>query len=229
MYSENDLKKMHGKDYVKSFERGQSKFRLERLINGIDLKSNFKVADFACGNGMLLPLVANKVCEYTGIDFSEEFIQAAEKRKKSLSIQNAKFFCIDILDFCTKNPNIYDVAFAMDFSEHVYDKDWLRILKAIRKSLKPGGKLYIHTPNSEFFIERMKARDFILKQFQEHIAVRSPTENCDILEEAGFNISRVEIISHYNILKLLHPLSFIPLVGKLFKARIFIEATTDLA
>ena len=63
------------------------------------------------------------------------------------------------LRFRNKNIRKFDLGFAMDFSEHVYDKQWIEILKSIRKSMKPDGKLYLHTPNFDFFLEKMKDRN----------------------------------------------------------------------
>ncbi len=165
MLTENELKKLYGKQYVESFEKNQSQSRLERLIDSIKLEPEYKVVDFGCGNGMLLPFLTNKVKMYTGVDFSKEFIDLANQKKKQMLISNAEFICSDILKFCQKNNDCYDVAFALDFSEHVYDKDWLAILTAIKGSLKPGGRLYIHTPNADFFLEKMKRHNFIVSRF----------------------------------------------------------------
>ncbi len=228
MLTENELKKLHGKQYVESFEKNQSQFRVERLVDSIRLEPKYRVVDFGCGNGMLLPFLANKVKMYTGVDFSEEFISLANRKKEQLSISNAEFICSDILKFCKENNNRYDVAFAFDFSEHIYDKDWLAILTAIKESLKPGGRLYMHTPNADFFLEKMKRHNFIVKQFPEHIAVRNPEENAVLLKKAGFKIKQMDLIPHYNTLKILHFFSFIPFLGKFFKARIFIEAIVPL-
>lgn len=224
MLSKQQLKDLHGEEYVEFFENEQSKFRLERLITSVPLSSTFRVADFGCGNGMLFPLLSGKVDSYTGVDFSEDFIAAA-KRKKYQSDTKSEFICEDILDFCSENLKAYDLAFAMDFSEHVYDEEWIAILKAINSSLKDGGKLYMHTPNAEFFLEIMKKHNFIVKQFPEHVAVRSVNENLHLLEKSEFRVTNINLIPHYNILRILHPISFIPVIGKFFKARIFIEAT----
>jgi len=159
----------------------------------------YSVIDFACGNGMLMPFIAPKVKSYTGVDFSDAFIKAANEKKKQSSIHNAKFVCSDITEFCLRNPKSFDVGFAMDFSEHVYDEEWLQILRGIKSSIKPNGKLYLHTPNAEFFLEKMKSKNFIVKQFPEHIAVRTPEHNASILREAGFNVEHIWLIPHYNI------------------------------
>ncbi|MCW8965314.1 MAG: class I SAM-dependent methyltransferase [Candidatus Pacearchaeota archaeon] len=226
MLSNEELKQIYGEAYVESFKNKPLQ-RLIRILDYIKVERTSTVVDFACGNAMLMELIAPKVKSYTGVDFSDSFIKASNIKKESLSINNAEFFCSDINEFCQHHPNFFDVGFAMDFSEHVYDAEWLQILKNIRTSLKKNGKLYLHTPNAEFFLEKMKSKNLVVKQLHGHIAVRTPEHNATLLREAGFNITHTWLISHYNnALKIVHPLSFLPVIGKFFKARILIEATT---
>ncbi len=227
MKTPEELKRLHGQQYVDNYVKKQSPYRLERLLRHMNLNKNQDVADFACGNGIMMELVAPCVKSYTGVDFSEEFIAAANRRKKTLAISNADFVNSSIEDYCGENPGKFDVCFAMDFSEHVYDQEWISILRHIRKSLKKHGSLYLHTPNGDFFLEIMKNHDFIIKQYPQHIAVRSLEENERLLIEAGFSISNIKLIPHYNILRIIHFLSHAPFFGKYFEARIFIEATPD--
>lgn len=224
MKSKTELKALHGKKYVESYKR-KSPLRLERLVKYVRIDRTFNVADFACGNSMLMEIISPKVKSYTGIDFSDPFIEAANEKKERLSIKNATFVCADINDFCQYNEKNFDVGFAMDFSEHVYDQEWSKILRSIRMSLKDNGKLYLHTPNAEFFLEKMKSKDFLVKQFPEHIAVRTIEHNIVMLKDAGFNVVQVHFVPHYNILRVVHPLSYFPFFGKYFRARIFIEAS----
>ena len=112
----------------------------------------------------------------------------------------------------------------MDVSEHVPDDEWRDALRSIRRALKPGGVLYLHTPNADFFLEMMKERNFIFRQFPVHIAVRDTADNTALLVDAGFEIRRVDLLPHYNVLRYLHPLSALPIVGKYLAARIFIRA-----
>lgn len=227
MKTPEELKRLHGQQYVDNYVAKQSPYRLERLLNYMNLNKSQDVADFACGNGIMMEVVAHCVKSYTGVDFSKEFIAAASRRKETLSITNADFVNSSIEDYCNANSGKFDVCFTMDFSEHVYDKEWISILQHIRKSLKERGVLYLHTPNGDFFLEIIKKRNFIIKQYPQHIAVRSPEENRQLLVEAGFSIKKMELIPHYNFLRALHFLSYFPFFGKHFKARIFIEATPD--
>jgi 2-polyprenyl-3-methyl-5-hydroxy-6-metoxy-1,4-benzoquinol methylase len=173
---------------------------------------------------MLMELIAPKVKSYIGVDFSEPFIDAANTKKEELSIENAEFVCSDINVFCNDHHNTFDIAFAMDISEHVYDSDWKQILISIRRSLKPNAKLYLHTPNADFFLEKMKNKNFLVKQFPAHIAVRTPKHNAQIIKDAGLEIENIWLLPHYNSLKFIHLISYIPVLGKYFKARILIEA-----
>lgn len=219
------LREIYGKEYVEKYAETHSPYRIERLMKYIHLDSTYHVADFACGNGMLMSLVAPKVASYVGVDFSEEFIREANQKKELLDIKNAEFFCSDINDFCDNYSESFDCAFAMDFSEHVYDKEWVKILTSIRKSLKTNGHLYLHTPNALFFSEILKDHSLFMRHHPGHIAVRSPDKNAELLIQAGYSIRKVLLIPHYNFLRFIHFFSYIPFLGKYFKARIFIEAS----
>ena len=70
----------------------------------------------------------------------------------------------------------------------------------------------------------MKDHGLFVRQFPEHVAVRTPEHNAALLEKAGFCVNKLILIAHYNILRYLHPLSYIPVIGKYLKARILIEA-----
>lgn len=214
---------LHSGVYVENYER-KPLSRLERLVPLMHLEKQDLVADFACGNAMLLPLIHDKVAQYHGIDFSPDFIASARRRADANHITNCNFYCEDISSFCDQHRGMFDVATAFDFSEHIDDDDFIRFFGAIRTSLRVGGRLYLHTPNLSFLMERCKDHG-IIPQFPEHIAVRNATENLALLARAGFTYHNISVhrIAHYNALKVLHPLRHIPLIGDMFAARLFIE------
>lgn len=220
-----ESQRLHSGPYVEMYEKKPIS-RIRRLISMMNLKGGESIADFACGNAMLLPLVSSKVKHYYGVDFSKDFIDSAIHRASINKINNCTFFCMDIVSFCENHLMSFDIATALDFSEHIDDGDFIRIFSAIYSSLKTGGKLFMHTPNLDFFVERLKDKG-VLHQFPEHIAVRNAAQNVAILEKCGFEISRIHVrhISHYNVLKVLHLFSVLPWIGKFFSARLFIECT----
>jgi len=214
----------HSGDYVLEYEK-KNDTRISRLLPHVDLDRGDKVVDFGCGNGLLMLETAGVVSEYVGIDFSPDFIAAAENKRRAFNLQNCRLLLGDINEVCARYHGYFTKAFLLDFSEHVSDSDLLEFLKSIRSSLRQDGELYLHTPNRQFLIERMKERNFILKQFPEHIAVRTASENARLLKDAGFQIDRIRLLSHYQwMLKPLHLFSGIPVLGPSFVARLLIKA-----
>jgi SAM-dependent methyltransferase len=207
--------------YVDDFEK-QPVERLARLVPLFDLNREDDIVDFACGNGMLAGLISGRIKRYTGVDFSRAFITAAERRAELLGITNARFVCDDIGRFCAKHRGVFSKAFTMDFSEHISDAAFISVYSAILGSLKQGGTLYIHTPNGDYFIEVLK-RIGVLRQFPEHIGVRNARCYRELLRKSGFQDVEIRRIAHYNVMKYLHFLSYLPVVGRFGAARLFIE------
>lgn len=222
--SQEELKQLHGDEYAARFERTHGRRRLLQLIPQMQLESNQDVVDYGCGNGLLAAEIHSRVRTYTGVDFSRPFIELAVARAAALGAANTRFVHSSIEDFCRHNPERFDVAFAFDFSEHVYDEMWVDIARNIRHTLKQGGRLYVHTPNADFLVERMKTIRFLLKHSPEHVAVRSMADNVRLLEAAGFEIRNRRFVAHYNILRYLHWLTPAPWFGRFLQARLFITA-----
>src|SRR4051794_24338915 len=166
-HTEDELRAIYDQSYVDQYDP-HAVPRIRRMLPFFELSGDEVVADFGCGNAVLLDIIGDRVREYVGVDFSEAFVRAAERRLDARRAGNATFYCEDIVAFCARHPNRFDAAFALDFSEHLYDEQFLSIFGAIHGSLKPGAPLYLHTPNAEYFMERLKERG-ILTQVEGHV------------------------------------------------------------
>ncbi|MEQ1495004.1 MAG: class I SAM-dependent methyltransferase [Novosphingobium sp.] len=220
----SDSVALHSGDYVERYN-AKPLDRVRGLTRRMKLARGARLADFACGNGMLLHALEPRDGRYDGVDFSHDFIASANAWAESAGCENYRFHCADIIAFCASHPAAFDAAATLDFSEHVEDPIAIPIYTAIRRSLAPGGTLYLHTPNGDFFMERAKTAG-LLRQFPEHVAVRNGPQMVALLVEAGFPHAGIRLthIAHYNVLKWLHPLSRLPLIGRWFQARLWIEA-----
>ena len=107
----------------------------ERLRSGID------VADFGCGTGHCLNLMAEAFPEsrFTGYDISVDALHLAEFEAKTMGLSNVSFVTADVATLA--NDPRFDVAFAFDA---IHDQaDPAGVLSIIRSSLRPGGELFM--------------------------------------------------------------------------------------
>jgi len=216
----DEIRSLYDDQYVERLA-SHTLLKNKRLLKYVHFGRSDTVIDIGCGDGSFAYLIHGQVKEYVGVDFSEECIRRATAKARRLNIPNAEFVCEDIVRYCEKHPRTYDKAFALDFTEHVYDEELVRILSAVRISLKESGLLYLHTPNGGYFLEILKKRN-IIRQFAQHVAVRNGEEMIELIARAGFRKAAVRYISHYNrVLWMLHCLSYMPFVGSYFRARIF--------
>ena len=197
--------------------------RMTRLIPLMSLTPSMRLVDFACGSGPLAALVDGNVASYDGVDFSQDFVDAARRIAEQKQLSNVTFHCESIDAFCARQSLRFDVVVANDFSEHIYDQDFLSIFRGAFRILSDGGHLYLYTPNLEFFWEWMKQVG-LAKQFPQHIAVRNADQYRRLLIDCGFTAEHIQVhyLAHFNVFKYLHPLSHLPLIGKWFRAKLFI-------
>lgn len=109
---------------------------VERLRSGAD------VADFGCGSGHAINLMAQAfpASRFTGIDFSDEAIAAGIAEAARLGLTNATFESHNLAQLDTvSKEEAYDVITAFDT---IHDQAQpARVLENIYRALRPGGVL----------------------------------------------------------------------------------------
>lgn len=219
-----ELRALHDDAYADHFLAIEGRSRVDRVLAQVMIPADAKVLDVGCGHGALLTKLQGRIGEYHGVDFAEPFIRSARKRAADAGFAGCYFHLGDVTDFARQHPAEFDLVFALDISEHVPDAEWAEIVAALKIALKPGGRVICHTPNLDFFIEQMKARKILIRQFAQHIAVRNVAQNAGFFERAGFSKVEATTLPHYNVLRILDPLSRLPLIGRYFAARVLIVA-----
>ena len=118
---------------------------LNFIINNIPEISK-KLLDLGCGCGKFLIPLASMGYEMTGIDISAGVLNECESRLKSRNL-NADLIkeSADKIDFNAE----FDAVICMDSVLHYFNETdkIIDVLKKIRSSLKPGGKLIIENRN----------------------------------------------------------------------------------
>lgn len=184
------------------------------------------VLDLGSALGDVCFLLAPRVKEVIGIDASPRAIELAEKRRRERGLANVRFLHADVAELAGVAEESVDVAGAFDLLEHVDDETVRRMLRALRRVLKPGGIFVAYTPNREHYVERLKARDLVLKQFPEHIAVRRPGEIRRLIEGEGWSVRSIRYSpAPFPVVRWIErALWRVPIAGRFFRYRILAEA-----
>jgi SAM-dependent methyltransferase len=184
------------------------------------------VLDLGSALGDVCFLLAPRVKEAIGLDASPRALELARARARERGLRNVRFLEGDVADLASIPEASIDVAGAFDLLEHVDDDTVRRMLRSLARVLKPGGRFVAYTPNREHYVERLKARGILLKQFPEHIAVRRPREIRRLVEEEGWRVRSVRYspAPFPGVRWVERVLWRLPWVGPLFRYRILLEA-----
>jgi 2-polyprenyl-3-methyl-5-hydroxy-6-metoxy-1,4-benzoquinol methylase len=111
------------------------------LVDGLPerLRAGADVADFGCGSGHAINLMAQAFPEsrFTGIDFSDEAVAAGRQEAARLALKNATFASHNLAELTTVGA--YDVITVFDA---IHDQAQpARVLENIYRALRPGGVL----------------------------------------------------------------------------------------
>jgi 2-polyprenyl-6-hydroxyphenyl methylase / 3-demethylubiquinone-9 3-methyltransferase len=200
--------------------------RWRELIRMLEPGPNDRILEIGCAVGEHALRLAPRVREVVGVDLASPAIVRARARAAREHISNAHFETCDAGDLSAWRDGVFDKVAAIDFFEHVDDRALAAILSEVRRVLIPGGRLAVYTPCATHYVERMKARNFMLRQFPGHIAVRTPESYAKLLAASGFKVTTLSFLpSDYPGFGLVDRLLIsLPGFGRWFRHRICIVA-----
>jgi SAM-dependent methyltransferase len=172
-------------------ELGRSLHTFAHIVERLDLGLRAQILDVGCGPGWLSELLAR--CGYwvTGIDISEDMVKIAEERIAAIprplgeGVEEpvAEFHAMPVRELPWTDR--FDAAIFYDTLHHFDDE--VETLRAILRSLVPGGRVYIEEgvrppPGSE-------AEQSLIEEMRQYGTLESPFDPeylVEVLEEAGF-------------------------------------------
>jgi len=126
---------------------GHSK-RLRWIVS--HLKKEDTIVELGCGTGTMITLPLSKLgFQIMGIDPDEKSISFGQALFRNEGVDPQILKAVDLTTLKV-TPN---VVIAPEVIEHLSDRDLKGVLNAIRKALKPGGKLLVTVPNGYGWFE----------------------------------------------------------------------------
>jgi ubiquinone/menaquinone biosynthesis C-methylase UbiE len=175
----------------------------EALESAGDLAGRW-ILDIGCGRGELVCEAAKSGAYAVGIDYSEAAIELSRQRLEALygSVsERVEFRQVDAKGLPFPEGS-FDVVFMVDVYEHLHPHEIEHILGEVRRVLRPGGVLIIHTgPNTWFYrsgypLVRLAARLLLHRKLPEnlrhesdaflHVNEQSPLSLQRGLKKAGY-------------------------------------------
>ncbi|MPV86683.1 bifunctional 2-polyprenyl-6-hydroxyphenol methylase/3-demethylubiquinol 3-O-methyltransferase UbiG [Ostreibacterium oceani] len=106
--------------------------------------ANQAIIDIGCGGGILSESLDQLGANVTGIDVSDQVINAA-KHHQQQTLSRVNYRCISTTDFIAENPPAADIVCCLEMLEHVENPS--QIIHDCANLTKPGGVLLFSTIN----------------------------------------------------------------------------------
>lgn len=185
--SESDLQHGYASRDLDEANRRTSERRLA-LIRKV-MATQARVLEVGAGNGMFGQFLAREF-DYVGIDLSDE--AAREARARGLEVYRAP------LGRFVNTGAAFDAVTLFHVFEHLRDPH--DALARVSDLLKPGGFLFLITPDTESFLCAISGDRWVSYKLPEHLILYSRSALIELLEQSGFEIVSAsadsETVSH---------------------------------
>lgn len=170
---------------------------LKRYLPKTEQQQN--LLDVGCGTGAFTIGLARRGYNSLGLTWDESALRRAELRAKMCNAPNAKFRVQDVRKLHERKELIgqYDKIICTENIEHILGDQ--KLMKDMANCLRPGGKLYLTTPNMAF-IPISNEDDEPLSVVEDGGHVRrgyTPEDFERLCKNAGLEIEKIDYVSGY--------------------------------
>jgi ubiquinone/menaquinone biosynthesis C-methylase UbiE len=170
----------------------ESPFQRYRVAKVLDIRApgrGDRVVDLGCGWGTFEWVLAARVAEIVGVDFSETSIRLCRERLQEEGHRNVRFVQADAGDTGLEGA-AWDAVLCADLFEHLYPEDSHRVASEAFRLLRPGGWFSVWTPHRGHLLEILKNNHILLKPDPTHVDYKSMERMTGLVREAGFTVER---------------------------------------
>ena len=135
-------------DGHEEFEQGRLPARLQAALSIVGDLQGKRVLDVGCGRGEVVLYCLRQGAEACGVDYSADALQLA---RQGAGTEPGHYQRADARYLPFRNES-FDLALMLDIVEHLYPAELAAALVDVRRVLKPGGTLIVHTmPNLWYY------------------------------------------------------------------------------
>lgn len=139
-----------------------------------------KLLDIGCGNGSFLSLARTCGWEVVGLD--PDLKAVANAGKQGLTVYQGG------IEYFDGKTELFDVITLNHVIEHVHDP--VKVLKVCHALLKPGGQLWLATPNIDSFGHARFHKNWRGLETPRHLVLFNRQSLCQAIVSAGFPAPR---------------------------------------
>ncbi len=131
----------------------QLEIRFKEIVKHFNVSYGMRILDIGCGRGEMILFCAKKGATAIGIDYAEDAIRLAKlvrSRQIDRIKQRMNFYTMDAKKLKFQD-SFFDLIILTDVVEHLYPEELKLVFKEIKRILKNGGKIVIHTAPNRWF------------------------------------------------------------------------------
>lgn len=150
---------LYDKEYYKAadgaayFAANETAPKFNYAIKTSGITEGEKALDIGCGRGDLMMALARIGADVTGVDYSKDALEIAEKAfanqapdlKNKLKVLHSNATDLNFSD------QSFDYIFMTDLVEHLYPEELRKCFEECMRVLKPEGKLIVHTAPNRWY------------------------------------------------------------------------------
>ena len=158
-----------------------TKGRYQKLLNSFEkYRKNNTIIDVGCGTGHFIQCATEKNWKIDGTEISDEAIKIA--REKRQNVIKGDIASLDL------RKEEYDIATLFELMEHAIDPEG--IIKKLSYIVRPGGLVYITTPNYNSIMRRFLGNRWGIFH-KEHLFYFTDKSLTALLSKYKFKIKKV--------------------------------------
>ncbi|NIM06646.1 MAG: methyltransferase domain-containing protein [Armatimonadetes bacterium] len=169
-------------DYMRFYLRGgavhaeKAPAECDFIVKALELSEGAKVLDLCCGQGRHAVELAKRGFEITGADLSEYLLGLVRKAAEEAGVSVCFKHCdMRELPWETEFDAVINMFTSFGYFES--DEENEKVLRAVHKVLRPGGRLLLDLPNRDVFVNMIPDGR---RTWSEH-------EGCLVLDEHTWN------------------------------------------